>query len=169
MKNSPKINSRTRILVKCSAACAAGYVLSYVKIFTMPQGGSITFAPLAIIIAALMCGIKAGAAAGGMLGLLKLITGGHIIGFIQAILDYPAAYAFLSLAALAPGKTPLTAAIFTIIAFAFKTAAHIYSGYLFFGGSLKTSIIYNLSYSLPETALCTLAIYALVKNGSLKL
>ena len=167
MKSTLKINKRTRFLVECALACAMGYVLSHIRIFTMPQGGSVTLAPVAIIMVSLISGFKAGAAAGALLGLLRIITSGHVIGWAQAVLDYPAAYSALAVAGLAPRKDAVTVVVFALAAFALKTAVHIYSGYLFFGGSLKVSLVYNLSYSLPEAALCSLALYALIKNGSI--
>jgi len=166
LKSTLKINNRTRLLVECSLACAMGYVLSYIRIFTMPQGGSVTLAPVPILALSIISGIKPGAAAGFALGVLKIITSGHVIGWVQAFIDYPAAYALLSAVALAPRKDVLTLVVFSIAAFCLKTGAHVYSGYLFFGGSLKTSLVYNLSYSLPELALCVLALYALIKNGA---
>jgi len=167
LKSTLKINKRTRFLVECALACAMGYVLSHIRIFTMPQGGSVTLAPVAIIMVSLMSGFKAGAAAGALLGLLRIITSGHVIGWAQAVLDYPAAYSALAVAGLAPRRDAVTVVIFALAAFALKTALHIYSGYLFFGGSLKVSLVYNLWYSIPEAALCSLALYALIKNGSI--
>lgn len=167
MKSTLKINKRTRFLVECALACAMGYVLSHIRIFTMPQGGSVTLAPVAIIMVSLMSGFKAGASAGALLGLLRIITSGHVIGWAQALLDYPGAYSALAVAGFAPRKDAVTVVVFALAAFALKTAVHIYSGYLFFGGSLKVSLVYNLSYSLPEAALCSLALYALIKNGSI--
>lgn len=167
MKSTLRINKRTRFLVECALSCAMGYVLSYIKVFTMPRGGSVTLAPVAIIMVSLTAGFKAGAVAGALLGLLKIITGGHIIGWVQAALDYPVAYSALAAAAFTPRKDGFTIVVYSLAAFALKTAAHIYSGYLFFGGSLKTSLVYNLSHSLPEAALCSLALYALIKKGAI--
>ena len=89
------------------------------------------------------------------------------MGWAQAVLDYPAAYAALAVAGFATRGGAVAVIVFSTAAFTLKTAAHVYSGYLFFGGSLKASLIYNLSFSLPEFALCSLALYALVKNGAL--
>lgn len=168
MKSSLRINSRTRFLADCSIACAAGLVLSYMRLFTMPQGGSVTLAPLPVIAVSMVSGLRAGAVTGLLLGTLKILTGGHIVGWVQAALDYPAAYAALSASAFAPKDDARAAVTAASAAFALKTALHVYSGYLFFGGSLKASLVYNLSYSLPEFALCSLALYALVKNGALR-
>ncbi len=167
MKNTLKVNSRTRFLVNCSLGAAMGFVLSYIKLFTMPQGGSVTLAPVAVIFVSLASGARAGAVTGGLLGALKIITGGHVVGWAQAVLDYPAAYAALAVAGFATRGGAVAVIVFSTAAFTLKTAAHVYSGYLFFGGSLKASLIYNLSFSLPEFALCSLALYALVKNGAL--
>ena len=40
-----KTYSKTRILVECALMIAIGTVLSNIKVFTMPNGGSVTLLP----------------------------------------------------------------------------------------------------------------------------
>jgi len=165
LKNSQKKNSKAALIARCGITVGLAYVLSNFKLFTMPQGGSVTFVSLPLILLSVTSGAAAGTFAGLTLGVLKLFSGAKVFGWIQAALDYPAAYCVLSFSGLAAGRGDKQILLFAFAALAFKFLTHLFSGYLFFSENLYASMIYNASYSAPEAALSLLALhYALKKR-----
>lgn len=82
-------------------AIALSFVLSYIRVFRMPQGGSITPAsmlPLMLFSAAF--GVGPGVAAGLIYGVLQYLQGGDFLSVWQVIFDYLIAFAALGLAGL---------------------------------------------------------------------
>jgi len=167
LKNSLKISSKTRLIVTCAFFVAMAFVLSLMKIFAMPMGGSVTLASVPLIIVSIVHGPFYGLACAAVLGILKIFTSGHIIGWSQAVLDYPLANPAFAIAGFCPRKSIVATIFITMAAFLVKTALHVFSGYLFFSGNLNASLAYNLYYSVPEMALCCVAVYAIVKNGAI--
>lgn len=90
---------QTKVLVYGSLCVALSFLLSYIRLFRMPQGGSVTLAGmLPIIIFAVAFGPLPGILAGFALGLLNLIQDPYIVHWMQLFLDYPLAYGALGLA-----------------------------------------------------------------------
>ena len=78
---------------------ALSFVLSYIKLFSMPNSGSVTLAsmlPLMLFSAAY--GVGPGLLAGAAYGLLQYVQGGWFVHPIQFLLDYPLAFALIGLA-----------------------------------------------------------------------
>ncbi len=91
----------TKVLVYGSLCVALSFVLSYIRLFRMPQGGSVTLAGmLPLIIFAVAFGPIAGILAGISLGFLNLIQDPYMIHWLQVLLDYPLAYGAVGLAGL---------------------------------------------------------------------
>ena len=86
-----------------AAMCIAiAFVLSCIKLFRMPQGGSVTpAAMLPLIMFALACGPAQGLVVGCAFGLLQMVEDLYVIHPMQLLVDYPMAYAALALGCLA--------------------------------------------------------------------
>ncbi len=145
-----------RTMVEGALAAALTVALSYVKLWEMPQGGSITLEAIPLLIFALRRGVRAGVGAGAIAGLLQLMLGGYIVHPAQAILDYPLAFAGLGLAGMV--KKPLWAG--TVTGSLARFACHVVSGAVFFGSYAPKganvwmySLTYNGSYMLPNLVL----------------
>ncbi len=77
------------------------FVLSQIKLFSLPQGGSITpFSMLFIILIGYFFGVKTGVLTGIVYGLLQLAFGGWVMHPMQLLLDYPLAFGALGLSGL---------------------------------------------------------------------
>ncbi|MDD4160570.1 MAG: energy-coupled thiamine transporter ThiT, partial [Synergistaceae bacterium] len=87
-----------KILVEGSLCIALSIALSFIKLFALPQGGSVSLGMLPIFIFAIRRGGAAGVSAGLAVGLLRLFLGGYVVHPIQALLDYPVASALLGTA-----------------------------------------------------------------------
>jgi thiamine transporter len=82
-------------------AIALSFVLSYIRVFRMPQGGSITPASmLPMMLFSAVFGIGPGVAAGLIYGVLQYLQGGDFLSVWQVIFDYLIAFAALGLAGL---------------------------------------------------------------------
>lgn len=91
----------TRTLVEAGLCLALSFVLGRIKLFSMPQGGSVTAGQMIpLIFFAIRHGAGKGIIVGIAYGLLDMAIGGYVIHPVQAILDYPAAFGFLGLAGL---------------------------------------------------------------------
>ena len=91
-----------RMIANAALCLALAFVLSYIKLFDLPQGGAVTAASLLPIIAfAYSYGLAPGLVVGVAYGLLQMIQDPWIVSPVQAILDYPLAFACIALAAVA--------------------------------------------------------------------
>jgi len=163
-------NKKVRILVEASLAAALALALSYLRIWQMPQGGSVTLENVPILIFALRWGLKAGTGAGAVAGLLQLILGGYVVHPLQALLDYPLAFGVLGLAAAVPRPIWFGLTLGTFLRF----ACHVLSGVIFFASFAPEgtnvwfySVAYNGSYMIPNLILSIVLTYILwprIKN-----
>ena len=154
-----------RMLTEGAIMVALAQILSYVKLFgDLPNGGSITFAAVPIILYAVRWGLGPGLMAGLVLGQLQIIfDGAYARGWQSMLLDYLVAFTPLGLAGLFKGKAW---GVFpgTLVGCAGRFLVHYISGVTIykilapteFMGTTFTSpsfysIVYNGSYMLPNT------------------
>ena len=147
-----KSSDRVRTLVEGALCVALSVVLSYFKIFKMPQGGSITLEMAPLFFFAYRHGFKWGISAGALSGLFQMLFGGYIYHPLQAILDYPLAFACTGLA----GAFGSHFVVGTLIAGAARLFCHVASGAIFFASYAPAgqnpwvySTIYNATYMIP--------------------
>ena len=85
-------------LVFCALAIALAMVTSYLKVFEMPMGGSITlFSMMFISLIGYWYGLKVGIVTGIAYGILQLIIDPYVISIPQMLIDYPLAFGALGL------------------------------------------------------------------------
>ena len=163
-----------RALTEGAIMVAAAQVLSYIKLWEMPWGGSITLAMIPILLYAVRWGLGGGLLAGFVFGVLQFVfDGGFAIGWQSIIGDYLLAFAALGLAGLAHNTK---GGIFTgtvIGGFArflvhYVVGATVWAEYMpdnFFGMTMHSpwfySLLYNLAYMLPNIIIC-LVIFAIL-------
>ena len=83
-KNSDKKKLTTRQLVFCAVAIALAFITSYLKIFKLPWGGSVTLCSmLFIVLIANWYGVGTGIMAGFAYGILQFIQEPYILSFFQ--------------------------------------------------------------------------------------
>jgi thiamine transporter len=170
-----------RAIAEIGVAIALAVVLSWLaQVFPlrMPQGGSFGLEMLPILFIAVRRGVLPAVVAGGLFGLLQLtgVAGTpYIYHPLQALLDYPLAFAALGLAGLVPvgpldrpaGVVRLFAAV-TVGASA-RLVCHFLSGLIFFAEYAPAweapwlySITYNLLYLLPSAVATALILWPLL-------
>jgi thiamine transporter len=69
----------TRMLAEIGVAVALAVVLNFLKLWRMPQGGSVSLEMLPILVIAFRWGLGAGIFSGLIYGLLQLMFGAYII------------------------------------------------------------------------------------------
>lgn len=143
-----------------AAMCIAlAFILSYIKVFEMPQGGSVTLASmLPIMLFAAAYGVGPGMLVGAVYGLLQYIQGGWFVHPIQFLLDYPLAFAMIGLAGLyrvLPKKWSswsLYAAM--VIGAIGRALSATLAGILYWDTAPWASLVYNGTYLIPDTIIC---------------
>ena len=134
-KNSTERKGWTAHQLGVGALCIAiAFVLSYFKLFSMPQGGSITLASmLPIMMFGYIYGIKKGLLVGLAYGILQMFQDLYAVHWLQIVLDYGVAFMALALAGLFRKKvSPGTFFFGMLIAGIVRFAAHTVSGVVFF-------------------------------------
>lgn len=150
---------RTRRLVTCAAAMALAMVTSFIKLASLPFGGSITlFSMLFICLIGYIYGLKTGLMTGVAYGILQFITGPYIYAPLQVLLDYPLAFGALGLAGLFSNKKYGLIAGY-LLGVLGRYICHVISGYVFFGAyapegmnPMVYTLGYNATYIVPEAA-----------------
>ncbi|MBO5866587.1 MAG: energy-coupled thiamine transporter ThiT [Clostridia bacterium] len=151
------------------AVCVAlSFALSYVKFFSMPQGGSVTFAsllPLALY--SYMFGTRRGVIVGVVYGLLQFVQSPQFYQPVQVLIDYPIAFGAIGVAGIArnfkllKGNVIAEFCVGTAIAVLLRYLAHTLSGYFVFYSwapidegytALTWTLVYNL-YVLVDLAI----------------
>lgn len=163
----------TRVLAEISVTVALSVVLNYIKIFQLPQGGSITLGSMVpVLLLAYRRGLKVGVTAGVVFGLVQMVLDGWVYNPLGMFLDYPLAFGVLGLAALFK-KYPLVGVVVALTA---RFLSHFLSGVAFFWmyapegmSPVIYSAIYNGSYILPEIVISGILIYLLVQRDVLNL
>jgi len=159
------------LVAEMGVAIALSVVLGYVRLYTMPQGGSVSLEMVPVIFVAVRRGLVPGVATGVVFGLLQLILPGAFIYHpMQAALDYPLAYAAVGLAGLVRvgGWRTLTGAVAAGCAARF--VFHFLSGLVFFATYAPAweapwlySITYNLLFLVPEAVLTVVVLWPLLR------
>lgn len=187
-------NNKVRILVEGAVMVALAFVLSMVKIFKLPWGGSITLlSMLPIVIYSIRNGAKCGLAASFVYALTQFLDG--VVGdglfawglsplnlVLCIFLDYIGAFTVLGLAGMfrkSEMKGWIGGAVSVI---SIRYLLHTTSGAVVFHstGMLWESLgeianpwlysaIYNACYMLPEMILTTVGAVLLFKTGAIKM
>ena len=153
--------------VSMGAMCIAiAFVLSCIRLYRMPQGGSITpAAMLPLILFMVACGPLKGFVVGCAFGLLKLLADPYIIHPLQLLVDYPLAYGAMILGCLAtllPVKKQWQLPIAALLAGIGRYFMVVLSGAVFFAeyageqNAWIYSLVYNISYLGPDILVCML-------------
>ena len=151
------------------AVCVAlSFALSYIKFFSMPQGGSVTFAsllPLALY--SYMFGTRRGVIIGVVYGLLQFVQSPQFYQPVQVLIDYPIAFGAIGVAGIArnfkflKGNLVAEFCVGTTIAILLRYLAHTLSGYFVFYSwapidegytAMTWTLVYNL-YVLVDLAI----------------
>jgi len=173
-KGGEKVNKRetTRMLVEAGALIAMAQILSYITIFEMPMGGSVTPGSMVpILIFAIRWGYKKGLLAGAVYGVLQFILGPKwSFHPVSVIFDYPVAFGCLGLAGIF-GKKTIGIISGVLLGIFGRLVSHVISGVIVFASyapegqsPLLYSVTYNGSFLAIEFVISVILTLLLVKN-----
>ena len=145
--------------IAVAALCIAlAFVLSYIRLWKMPNGGSVTAASmLPILLFSYIYGMRKGLLAAIAFGILQFIQEPVFLNWMQFVLDYLLGFGVLAIAgafrkSLYPGMA---------LACLARYFCSFLSGVIFFGeyapagqSAWVYSLGYNASYMLPEAVIC---------------
>jgi thiamine transporter len=155
-----KLKFETRVIVYAGLAISLAFVLSSIRLFRMPQGGTVTPASmLPLLIFSFVFGPFPGMVVSALYGFLQLMQDAFVVHWAQLVLDYPLAFAAIGTAAFFTRKK----VIGILLAMFIKTLLHILSGAIFFAeyapagqAPLIYSAIYNGTFMSVETLITIL-------------
>ncbi len=173
-------HSKTRTLLECAIMIALGTILAQIKLFELPQGGSVTLCSmLPFMLISFRHGIKWGLLTGFVNSLLQMLIGGlypppagtALAMFGEIMLDYVLAFTLLGLAGVfgregKPGQVTGGVLLTCLLRF----LCSFVSGFLIWAsiagegiGAVIYSLGYNAEYMVPETIL-TLVVALLIRK-----
>lgn len=144
----------TRQLAEVAIAIALSVVLGMLKVYQLPQGGSITAGSMVpVFYVALRWGTRTGVVAGVLVGLVNFLLEPVFLHPVQFLLDYPVAFGVLGVS----GAFRSGPWLGVIVGGAGRFVSHFLSGVVFFAQYAPRgmspwvySAVYNGSYMLPE-------------------
>lgn len=173
MNSKAKIN--VRALTECSIMIALSTVLSVIKLFEMPYGGSITLAsmlPIAVI--AHRHNFKYGIGAALVASVIQLLLGLKNFSYFTTpeslialgVFDYILAFGVFGLVGIMKKwikSQSLAATVGVMLASALRYLCHVISGATIWAGlsipdeaAIAYSLSYNATYMVPETIILVL-------------
>ena len=167
-KKSEKGKMSTKQLVFCAVGIALAFVTSYIKLYELPWGGSVTLCSmLFIVLVANWYGVGTGILVGLVYGILQFLQGPYVLSFFQVGCDYVFAFAALGVAGFFAKQNHGLLKGY-IVAVLCRGLFHTIGGYLYwmeympesFPASLKAvyPIVYNYSYLLIEGVITVIII-----------
>lgn len=164
-----KLND-TRSIVYGAVAMALAFVLSYARLFKLPNGGSITFASLLpLMIYCCMFGTRRGLIVCSLYGVLQALQDPYIIHPMQFLLDYPLAFGLVGVSGIFmekgvfKEKKILAFLLGGVVAVLLRYICHVCSGTFAFAeytdvkAALAYSLGYNATYVFADMAISLVA------------
>lgn len=157
----------TKALVYGALALSLAFVLSYIRLFKMPQGGSITLGSmLPIFIYAYWYGPRKGIIVGLAYAFLQMIQDAWFVHPAQILLDYIVAFSVLGVCGFFKNFY-----VGIVTGGLLRLLSHFVSGAIFFGEYAPAGVspwLYSLGYQassiLPDLAVCVLLAVLLKKT-----
>jgi len=125
-------NTKVRVLAACALLLAIALIATEIRLFRMPQGGSVTlFRMLWLAIPGYYFGLRAGFMTGTAYGIARLITATYVVHPAQFLLDYFLAFAVFGVSGFFKDK-PHGLAIGVTLGAVLRILVSTTSGVIFF-------------------------------------
>jgi thiamine transporter len=168
-KKETKSKFSVKTITFAGVSIALAFVLSFVKLYHLPWGGSVTLLSMFFVVfVGYLYGPGVGFAAAFVYSILQFIQGGggsYMLSPLQVMCDYFLAFTALGVSGFFKGKKN-GLLIGYIIAVICRGAFHALGGYLFwmdympedFFAPAVYPILYNFAYLIPEMILTVIVI-----------
>ena len=159
--------TKTRRITEIGVCVAMAVVGSLLKVWEMPQGGSVALTMVPILMISIKRGALSGITTGAIYGVLSLLIAGVIYHPMSIILDYVLAFGLLGLAGLFK-QTVWGVIIGRVVGVFGRFLSSLVSGAVLFGSYAPAgqnpwvySLIYQATYLVPEFIISTVIIVLL--------
>ena len=164
--------TKTRRLTEIAVCVAMAVVGSFIKVWEMPQGGSVALTMVPILLIAIKRGAVAGIATGAIYGVLSLLIAGVIYHPMSIFLEYVLAFGLLGLAGLFP-KNILGVILGCFTGVCGRFISSLVSGAVLFAEYAPEgqnpwvySLIYQATYLVPEFLISAVIIVLLFTKAN---
>lgn len=167
MSKERKITTK-QIVFAAMAIALATVIATVIKLPSLPNGGSVTlFSMLLVTMVGYWYGPMVGITSAVGFGILQFLTGPYVVHPIQVVIDYPLAFGALGISGFFSGhKNGLLkgyiAGVLGRFFFASVSGLIFYTVYVESLGenmvAVWASLVYNMTYILPEAAITILLI-----------
>lgn len=178
-------NSKIKFLTESAILICLSTVLSFVTVFKMPLGGSVTlFSMLPVCLISISYGIKKGIFSAFVYSIIQLVLnvgelasfGINSTAFVGSLFfDYIFAYSALGFAGIFGKKSVKNICFGVVLAVFLRFFSHFVSGTLFFKAFcpdgwnyILYSLCYNGAYMLPEVIFTLLGTILILKTSFCK-
>lgn len=162
---------KTRIFTEIAIGVAMAVVCSLIKVWEMPQGGSVALTMVPILLVAVRRGPVAGIVTGSIYGFLSMLLSGVVYHPMSILLDYVLAFGAVGIAGFfnkSLGKVLLG----SFLGIAARFVSSLISGAVLFGAYAPEgqnpwiySLGYQASYMIPELVICVVVLVILYKKA----
>lgn len=166
--------SKTRKLTEIAVCVAMAVVFSFIKVWEMPQGGSVALTMVPILFIAIKRGFAAGIITGAIYGLLSMLMAGVIYHPASILLDYVLAFGALGIAGVFK-KGSRGIVLGSVAGVGGRFICSLISGAVLFAEYAPEgqnpwvySLIYQATYMLPELII-SVAVLLLLYNKAHRL
>ncbi len=164
--------TKIRRMTECGVAIALAVVLSFVVLWKMPQGGSVSLVMVPLFVVTYRHGATWGAAAGAVYSLVALMIDGAIYHPLSVLLDYVFAFGAVGVAGFF--RSDLKGVVLgTTAGVCGRFLSSFLSGWLLFASyapegqsAFVYSLVYQASYLVPELILNILVMSILFKKAN---
>lgn len=151
---------RTKILTECAVFIALTVLCSFIKIFEMPQGGSISLTMVPLFIISYRRGAVAGIFTGSIYGFVSLMFSGIIYHPASILLDYILAFGIVGVSGFFRKNifgiiTGTCTGVVCRFVCSLLSGVFIFKDFAPVGQNPWTySFVYQCTYLLPELIIC---------------
>ena len=153
--NTQKLTKRnlTRELTYSALLVAMAFVLSFIKVFQLPYGGSVTlFSMLPVAVTAYLFGMRAGLVSGTALGLINFIAEPYVVHPVQLVLDYFIGFGVLGAGGFLRDTKAGLSGVYVVGIF-LRFVCSTISGFVFFASYAEGTGLPPLLYSIVYNGL----------------
>ena len=151
---------KTRILTECALGVALAVLCSFIKVWEMPQGGSVALTMVPLFIISYRRGAGAGILCGSVYGIISLLFAGVVYHPMSILLDYVLAFGAIGISGFFKKDLP-GIVLGTTAGVAGRFISSLISGAVLFGSYAPEgqnpwmySLIYQATYLVPELIIC---------------
>ncbi len=162
---------KTRVLTEVAISVAIAVVCSFIRLWEMPQGGSVSLTMIPLLLISVRRGMATGAMAGGIYGLISMLLAGVVYHPASILLDYLLAYGLLGIAGLF-GKNLAGIVAGSCVGVAGRFISSLISGAVLFAEYAPEgqnpwiySLGYQAAYMVPELIICIAVLVFLYKRA----